>query len=459
MVCSNAVSADEQMARKIAAAAAEYGGRVYFVGGCVRDRLMGVPCKDIDIEVHGIEQQRLEAILDTLGERLEFGKSFGIYGLRHCSLDIALPRTEVLTGVGHKDFDVRPDPFIGTYKAALRRDFTVNALMQDVLSGEIIDHFHGREDLAAGILRHVSDSSFGEDPLRVLRGAQFAARFEFDISPQTDALCSAMDLAALPKERVFDELCKALLKADRPSVFFESLRRQNQLQTWFPEVQSLIDVPQDPSRHAEGDVWNHTMLVLDAAASLRARASDALGFMLAALLHDIGKPLCTQEIAGRIHAYDHEFLGLVPAEQFLDRLTNRTNLKKYILNLVKLHMRPNILAQAQSSVKKTNHLFDEAVDPAGLAALACADAMGQRPLQDWETTDAFLRERLRVFEDYMARPYVQGRDLTSAGINPGPQYAEILRYAHKLRLAGIEKDSALKQTLAYAKKLERKSKG
>ena len=166
-----AVMTDAELARAIAEKAAEQGGTVYFVGGCVRDRLLGLENKDIDIEVHGIPAEALEQLLSELGACMKIGKSFGIYGLKGHALDIALPRTERRTGVGHRDFAVTSDPFLGTYEAAKRRDFTMNALMQNVLTGEIIDHFGGRQDLQDGVLRHVDDVTFTEDPLRVLRAA------------------------------------------------------------------------------------------------------------------------------------------------------------------------------------------------------------------------------------------------------------------------------------------------
>ena len=247
----NAVNKDLKMARRLAAEVAAIGGRAYFVGGFVRDQLMRSPCKDVDVEIHGVTPAQLEAILDTLGEKTVMGSSFGVYGLRHYELDIAMPRSETNTGRGHKDFSVFVDPFLGTCKAAQRRDFTINALMQDVLTGEIIDHFGGKNDLKQGVIRHVNDASFGEDPLRVLRAAQFAARFRFTVAPETIAICTRMDLTALAGERIMEEVNKALLKAKKPSVFFDVLLEMEQLGAWFPEVQALIGVEQEQRKQAE----------------------------------------------------------------------------------------------------------------------------------------------------------------------------------------------------------------
>ncbi len=439
------------MARRIAEAVADEGGRAYFVGGYVRDGLRGRPSKDIDLEIHDLAPAALEALLDGLGERLSLGESFGIYALKGFSIDIAMPRKERLRGRGHKDFDIFVDPFIGVEKAAARRDFTINAMLRDVLSGELLDPFGGEEDLRRGLLRHVNDDSFREDPLRVLRGAQFAARFGFSLAPETLALCRTMPLDALASERVEEELKKALLKAPRPSVFFEILREADRLSVWFPELEALIGVRQSPKHHAEGDVWTHTMLVLDECAAARDESAQPFALMLAALCHDFGKPLCSEEVDGDIRSYGHETAGLVPAGRFLRRLSREIRLSELVLNLVELHMKPNALAAQRAGVKATNRMFDRALDPEALLALALADDRGKRPAGPAEQNEAFLRERLALYREYMARPYVVGRDLVAAGLRPSPAFSELLAHAHKLRLAGVDKDSALKQTLALAR--------
>ena len=444
-----------RMAREVARRVAEKGGSAYFVGGFVRDALAGRENKDVDMEVHGITPQCLKEILSSLGQLITIGESFGIFSLKGYSLDIAMPRKEEARGRGHRDFDIFVDPFIGTEGAARRRDFTCNALMQNVLTGQIIDHFGGQEDLKKGILRHVNDLSFAEDPLRVLRAAQFAARFEFRVAPETIELCRGMELMHLPRERVEGELKKALLKAEKPSVFFEVLRQMEQLDIWFPELKALIGIPQNPTYHAEGDVWNHTMQVLDEGAKLRHRTTQPLWFMLSCLTHDFGKAVCTEEVNGILHAYEHEVKGLPLAETFLNRLTSETKLTEYVLNLTELHMKPNTVAGVRSSIKTTNRMFDRAIDPEGLLCIALADDRGRISTVQQEDNEAFLRERLDIFKEIMARPHVMGRDLMEAGLTPGADFAEILRYAHKLRLAGVDKANALKQTLAYARQLSR----
>ena len=444
----NSRSIAETIAEKVAGA----GGRAYCVGGFVRDKIMGRENEDVDIEVHGISPDVLKEILGGLGTPLSFGQSFGIYTLAGSGVDVAMPRREKKTGTKHTDFEVDIDPFIGTKEAAKRRDFTINALMEDILTGEIIDHFGGLADIEAGVIRHVDDESFAEDPLRVLRAAMFAARFGFAVAPETTELCRGMDLSGLSKERVEGELKKALLGSEKPSVFFETLREMDQLDAWFPELKSLIGVEQDPVYHPEGDVWTHTMEVTDRAAKYRDRVSGPYSFMLLALTHDLGKTVTTEFVNGRIHAYDHENRGLPLAETFVKRLSGEKDVIRYVKNMLPLHMRPNMHAYSRPALKKTNRLFDEAADPEDLIWFSMAD----RPLmagdEPFTGDSGFLFERLERYREMMARPHVTGKDLIEAGLVPDESFSDILAYAHKLRLAGVEKESALKQTLAYARK-------
>lgn len=441
-----------ELIRAFATAVAAAGGRAYFVGGYVRDRLLGRENKDMDVEVHGLTPEQLETILDGLGERTAMGASFGVYGLKHWDVDIAMPRKETATGRGHRDFRTEVDPFLGCRKAAERRDFTVNAMMEDVLTGEVLDFFGGREDLKNGILRHVSAAHFGEDPLRVLRSAQFAARFDFTVGAETVALCRGMDLSPLPRERIMGELEKALLKAEHPSVFFETLREMGQLSHWFPEAEALIGLPQPPKYHPEGDAWNHTMLVLDKAAELRSRAEYPLYFMLAALCHDFGKAVTTDPATG--HAYEHEKEGVLLVETFCKRLSGEKALVRYVRDQSLQHMRPNKIAENGSKPKSWNRLFDESICPADLLLLARADYLGCGGTTEkmyapyWEAGQRALAE----FRALMAKPAVTGRDLEKAGIAPGEIYRELLDYAHKLHLSGMSKEQALKSVLSMAKK-------
>src|SRR5213594_4583954 len=186
----------------LARAVRDAGGRALLVGGCVRDELMGQQPKDWDLEVYGIEPARLRELLDRLGSVNVVGEAFTVYKLG-ADLDISLPRRERKTGRGHRAFVIEGDPAMTIEEGARRRDFTINAILQDPLTEETIDPFHGRDDLEAGLLRAVSPETFAEDSLRVLRAAQFAARFQFEIEPNTIELCRSIDLSDLPSERIW----------------------------------------------------------------------------------------------------------------------------------------------------------------------------------------------------------------------------------------------------------------
>ena len=240
----------------------EKGGRAFYVGGYVRDLLLNIPNKDIDIEVHGIAEKDLVAILNEIGEVDYYGRSFGIYALRHEDIEVALPRSEKVLGTGHRDFEISVDPDMGYKNAALRRDFTINALMMDVLSHEILDYFNGTDDLNKGIIRHVNDVSFAEDPLRVYRAAQFASRFGFKIDERTVELCKGIDTFVLSRERIEEELKKALLKAEKAEIFFECLKEMNQKDVWFKGVNNLSCLMKYESNRINADNKYYFMVLL-----------------------------------------------------------------------------------------------------------------------------------------------------------------------------------------------------
>lgn len=446
-------SRDIEIAKKIAEDVHKEGGSVYYVGGYVRDKIINKTNKDIDIEVHGISPGKLESILDRLGERTAIGESFGIYGLKGYSVDIAMPRKEKVRGRGHKDFDVSVDPYIGTMEAAKRRDFTINSLMQDVLTEKIIDHYEGLDDLKNGIIRHVNSESFVEDQLRVLRAAQFAARFNFSVDKETIELCRCMSLNDLPKERIMGEIEKALLKSERPSIFFETLREMDQLDTWFPELKSLIDVPQNSTYHAEKDVWEHTMMVLDQSAKHKDEVSNPLYFMMSALSHDLGKPMTTKIEENKITSIGHEVTGKEIAEQFISRLSNEKKLLEYTSNMTELHMSPLVLSQSNASYKSLNKIYDKSVNPKDLILLSESDYLGRKSAE-FDHNKSFphkkyLEKGLQVYQEYMSRPYVTGKDLVQEGLKPNEHFSEYLQYAHNLRLAGVIKEKALENTISY----------
>lgn len=437
------------MAKKIASLVKEKGGATYYVGGCVRDKILGLEVKDIDIEVHGITIDELITILDSLGKRKIVGESFGIFMLSHYELDISMPRKEDKIGLLHQDFDITIDPFIGTYKAALRRDFTINALMEDVLTGEVIDHFNGISDLNNRIIRHVNDKTFEEDSLRVLRACQFASRFDFTIASETLELCKRIDITNLPKERIEAELKKALLKGNKPSVFFDYLMKMGKLDYWFKELLDLNQVMQNPKYHSEGSVYRHTMMVLDEGAKNREKTSNPYYFMLACLCHDFGKIPATTITDGVIKSINHENMGDDLIKSFLNRFTNEKGIFKYVLNMARCHMKPNVCARDHASIKATNKMFDLSIAPVDLIYLSDADRLGKISLEKEESNLDFLFDRLALYQELMAKPQISGKDLIELGLKPRKFYREALEYAHKLHLSGVSKEEAIPQVVRY----------
>src|SRR5579862_2201756 len=249
------------------------GYRALVVGGAVRDALLGQEPKDLDIEVSGIVYDRLAALIAQYGRVDLVGKSFGVVKLQSGGgeYDFSVPRRDSKVGPKHQDVSATFDESITPREAASRRDFTINAMACDPLTGEVLDFFGGRDDLKNRILRATSDA-FAEDPLRVLRGMQFACRFDLDIAPETVEKCRSIvyRFSSIARERVAEEFMKWAVKSVRPGRIAEYLR----LTGWevhFPEIARLAGVPQDPHWHPEGDVSVHTMLVLDAAARVAIR--------------------------------------------------------------------------------------------------------------------------------------------------------------------------------------------
>ena len=239
-------------AAQIARLAKDAGGRAFVVGGAVRDMMGGVPPKDIDIEVFGIEPDRLQELLESRYALDLVGKSFGVIKLHHLDIDVAIPRRESKRGLGHRAFTIEGDPGLSVRDAASRRDFTVNAVYFDPLTGEYEDPWNGREDFGTRVLRHGSEK-FCEDPLRVLRGMQFVARFDLDPAPETVEVCRRMTPEGLAPERLFEEWSKLLVKGVKIGKGLNFLRDTGWVK-YYPELHRLIGCRQAPEWHPEGDV-------------------------------------------------------------------------------------------------------------------------------------------------------------------------------------------------------------
>ena len=430
------------------------GGRALLVGGCVRDLLMGRKPKDWDVEVYEIDPAKLRALLDRFGSVNVVGEAFTVYKLG-TDLDVSLPRRERKSGRGHRAFVIEGDPQMSVEAAARRRDFTVNAIMEDPLSGEIIDPFHGREDIENKILRAVSVDTFAEDSLRVLRAAQFAARFEFDIEPETVALCRTIDLSDLPAERIWGEMEKLFLRARRPSIGMRLLQELGAIGQLLPELNALIDVPQDPEWHPEGDVFVHTLLVSDRARELIDDLPYAkqVTVMLAAVAHDFGKPATTELVDGRLRSRGHEEAGVAPTASFLDRLNLHTldgyDVRAQVIALVRDHLKPG------EFFKKKEEVGDGAFRRLArkceldlLYRVAKADSLGRNaewvPREQWFTAEAqeWFIERARELEveQQPPAPILLGRHLLQLGLEPGPRVGEIGKAIYEMQLDGRIRD-------------------
>lgn len=445
----------------------EQGGRAFVVGGAVRDEILGVLPKDFDLEVHGLTATDLERILAPHGVQEATGTSFGTYKLpaEHGAVELALPRRDSRTGDRHTDFTVDIVPDLGITEAARRREYTIGALYKDILTGSIYDPYHGIEDLESKTLRMVDRQTFSDDALRVLRGAGFAARFGLTVEAETMHEMQRMveHIGALPKERLREEWTKILLKGKQPSLGIEVLREAGVFERWYPELEQLWSTPQDTEYHPEGDVGTHTQLVIDAASELMQREplprGENLELMYAALLHDVGKPITTKDVDGRIRALGHEAAGVKPAELFLDKLGFAPTVVRRITALVAEHMRPAALyrQREQISPKALRKLaFD--IGPThvqSLVFLAEADHRGRGPFVQPDGSSAFpdttqyhawWNDRMHEHELHRPpEPILWGRDLVESdrGWKASPLVGEAVRISEQLAINGVTREQVL----------------
>jgi tRNA nucleotidyltransferase (CCA-adding enzyme) len=434
-------------ATAIAAAARAAGGRALIVGGWVRDRLRQHPSKDIDLEVFGVPAARLPALLAPFGRMVPAGHSFPVYKMilpnGEGEIDVALPRRESKKGRGHKGFDVTGDPGMSVGEAGRRRDFTVNAISWDPLTNTYEDPFDGKADLERRLLRAVDPATFGDDSLRVLRAVQFAARFEFELEPETARLCEQIPLDDLPAERVWTEIEKLLLHAARPSLGFAVALELAVIDRLFPELKALVGCPQEPEWHPEGDVWTHTLMVIDVAHALNGQLDKPrlLTVMLGALCHDLGKPATTAVLDGRIRSLDHEQAGVQPTIQLLDRLNVHTidgfPVREQTIGLVANHLKPGMFFKAGTVKDGAFRRLAQKVDMELLARVARADCLGRTGGFDCSAMDWFVqRARALGVEHRPPEPLLKGRHVLALGVSPGPQVGEIVKAVYERQLDG-----------------------
>lgn len=438
------------------------GATPIIVGGSVRDFFLNIPIKDYDIEIFGIDS------LDIIQKSLEkfasvklVGKSFGVLTLRvnEYDFDFALPRTETKIGNTHQDFEVITNANLSFKEAAIRRDFTINAIGYDFFKQEFLDPFDGINDLKNKTIKHINDKTFIEDSLRVYRAVQFASRFDFKIDDNTKELCKQIvlndELSYLPKERVYEEFKKLFLKSAKPSIGFELIRELGVLK-YFQELEVLIGCIQEPEYHPEGDVWIHTMMSLDELARILKKENiedeyRKLYLFYGILCHDFGKPFCTKEINGKITSFKHESLGIEPTISFLSKLTNEKKFIEIVCSLVKNHLTPFQLYLAESSLKAIKRLSLK-VNIEDLCLVCLADCLG-RTIPDKEkcpNATSWLLSKAKELEIHNVpiKPLVQGRDLIKLGFKPSEKFKEILEFAFDLQLDfHLEKELIIKKIM------------
>jgi tRNA nucleotidyltransferase (CCA-adding enzyme) len=444
------------LARDIAQAVKAASGRALIVGGYVRDRLLGIEAKDLDIEVFGIPADRLPSLLAPFGRVQAVGQSFPVFKVG--TIDVSLPRRESKTGRGHKGFTVHGDPALSFEDAARRRDFTINAMGWDPLSGEYLDPFGGRDDLSARRLRVVDSRTFGDDSLRVLRGVQLAARFSLEVDAETRALFRAIPLDDLPGERIWGEVEKLLLQAPRPSRGFALALDIGVVDALLPELRPLVGCPQEPEWHPEGDVWIHTLLVIDEARGGIDTLSRAeqVAIMLGAVCHDLGKPPTTAVIDGRIRSLGHEEAGVPIATALLDRLNvhaiDDVDVRRDILGIVAHHLKPGAWFKVGDVGDGAFRRLAQKVNLELLARVARADCMGRGGGFDCSAMDWF-RERARSLgvEHQPPAPILLGRHLIALGVTPGPEMGRLLKQIYERQLDG--EITTVEEGIAVAKQL------
>lgn len=416
-----------------------------FVGGCVRDHLMGRKSLDIDIELYHVSDvSELRNVLKEFGSLSEVGKAFGVFKLKiaHYTIDLSLPRTETSSGRGHCDFDVIIYEHIDFKDAARRRDFTINAIGFDPIQNRFLDPYNGINDIEDKQLRCVDPDTFVEDPLRVLRAVQFAARFEFSCDRDLLILCKTMvrnkDLEALPRERIFEEIKKLLLLSQKPSIGLDLLDQMDALE-FFAPFHLYKTTPQDSTSHPEGSLWVHTLMCIDTMASLRTGdLKKDLILMLAVLLHDCGKPSTTIIENGSINAPKHAAAGVPIAQAFIEKLTSDKALIKNVLPLVLHHGTPRKLFKTLSPASAVLKLSTETVI-SDLILVAQADFFGRSFVSEipesfeageWLKNQA---EKLGVLDSPPA-PLVQGKDLIAMGFEPSKAFTTILTAVYNAQL-------------------------
>ena len=415
------------------------GADIYLVGGCVRDSLLGLSPKDIDIEIYKLPPETIESVLAKHFKIDTVGKNFGVFLLKGYSIDVSLPRKESKTGLKHTDFKITGDPYMHPKDAALRRDFTINAISYDLVKEVLYDPYNGIDDLSNKLLRHIS-TAFSEDPLRVLRAMQFIARFNLSVSPDTLKLCQSLTPNEIPKERIWEEWKKLLLKGHTISLGLQFLEDCEWL-SYFPELSALTECEQDPEWHPEGNVWEHTKHCMDAFSKNRIGDDwEDLIVGLATLCHDMGKPKTTARGKdGRIRSPKHDVEGVGIAKAFLARMTEQKKVFDEVLPLVTEHMRPHNLYTNNSGDSAIRRLANKVKRIDRLIRVFQADQLGRPPLKVTEDpVSDWLAERSHQLELQASapKPIILGRHLLAENLEPSPIFKTLLKECFEAQLDG-----------------------
>ncbi|MEX0321833.1 MAG: CCA tRNA nucleotidyltransferase [Puniceicoccaceae bacterium] len=431
-----------QLIKQLATGCAAHGGRACLVGGGVRSVLLDEEVVDYDVEVFNLEAPELESVLSELVHFSRVGKSFGIYKLAGWPVDVGLPRRERKKGDGHRGFEVDIDPAMSIEEASRRRDFTVNAIYYDILEDRIVDPLGGVNDLENKLLRHCSNR-FSEDPLRVLRAMQMASRLPATVDPATVELCRDLGPENLSRERFFGEWEKLLLLGKLPSRGLNFLKDSGWIR-YFPSLEAMVDCPQDPRWHPEGDVWTHTLHCMDAAVQYRSGdRDDDLVLGLAVLCHDMGKPPTTEIVDEGIRSHGHESAGLRPATAFMKQLNVPTRIREKVLPLVKCHMRPAMLYADNCSAAAIRRLSRDAGRLDLLLKVFRSDAAGRPPYPDNSAPAAeWLLEKAQRMKVEKKAPeaILKGRHLLEKGWDSSPAMGRMLRKAYEAQIEGVFED-------------------
>ena len=435
-------------------------GRALLVGGAVRDMVLGLPIKDLDIEVYGLTEQQLEEVLRQFGPVSTVGKAFGVLRLHGLDVDWSLPRAD---SPGRKP-TVEIDPFMPIEVAARRRDLTMNAMSLDLITDELIDPCNGQQDIKKKLLRTPDERFFIQDPLRFYRVMQFIGRFEMLPDEQLNGLCKNMDIAAVSRERIEQEFGKLLLLSRRPSYGIRWLHAIGRLSDVLPELAATVGIEQNPAWHPEGDVFEHTMQALDAAAIIAKKYDnefDRLVLLYAALCHDLGKVSTTRLIDGVIKSIGHERDSRRLAISMLKRITHNGDVIAAVASLALHHMAPLQFVANKAKLpayKRLANKLDHNVTMRTLTDLCSADKRGRNgaghePLTgDVPGVAEFVAMVAQAgVTDGPVEPILKGADLLDC-VAPGPQMGKLLARAYEIQIEqGVTDKNILKKLILEKK--------